>query len=79
MRLLGLFAGHAFFSALSWCRCLLDPRRTRPFRSVKRVLTRFPKGSKHVDLTKAAFAELADLDVGILTVQMRKASDPRVW
>ncbi|KAG8746401.1 hypothetical protein FRC10_005112 [Ceratobasidium sp. 414] len=37
------------------------------------------KGSKHVDLTKAAFAELADLDLGILTVQMRMASDPRTW
>ncbi|QRV72847.1 hypothetical protein RhiJN_00861 [Ceratobasidium sp. AG-Ba] len=37
------------------------------------------KGSKHVDLTKAAFAELADLDLGILTVQMRIASDPRMW
>ncbi|KAF8605290.1 hypothetical protein BDV93DRAFT_521628 [Ceratobasidium sp. AG-I] len=37
------------------------------------------KGSKHVDLTKSAFAELADLDVGILTVQMRMASNPQVW
>jgi hypothetical protein len=36
-------------------------------------------GSKHVDLTKAAFAELADLDLGILVVQMRMATDPRVW
>ncbi|KAH7343378.1 hypothetical protein B0J17DRAFT_738544 [Rhizoctonia solani] len=37
------------------------------------------KGSKHVDLTKAAFMKLADLDVGILTVQMRMATSPRVW
>ncbi|CAE6412030.1 unnamed protein product [Rhizoctonia solani] len=37
------------------------------------------KGSRHVDLTKAAFAALADLDVGILTVQMRMATSPRVW
>ncbi|KAG8711932.1 hypothetical protein FRC11_001432 [Ceratobasidium sp. 423] len=37
------------------------------------------KGSRHVDLTKAAFAALADLDVGILTVQMRMATSPRTW
>ncbi|KAF8760251.1 Secreted protein [Rhizoctonia solani] len=36
------------------------------------------KGSRHVDLTKAAFAALADLDIGILTVQMRMATSPRV-
>ncbi|KAI9000917.1 hypothetical protein BD414DRAFT_379025, partial [Trametes punicea] len=34
------------------------------------------KGSKHVDLTKAAFSSLADLDEGLLTVQMRQATDP---
>ncbi|KZT71586.1 hypothetical protein DAEQUDRAFT_665784 [Daedalea quercina L-15889] len=33
-------------------------------------------GSKHVDLTKAAFSSLADLGEGVLTVQMRPASDP---
>ncbi|RXW14394.1 hypothetical protein EST38_g11456 [Candolleomyces aberdarensis] len=32
--------------------------------------------SKHVDLTKAAFGELADFDRGILTVQYRHATDP---
>ncbi|TBU36958.1 hypothetical protein BD309DRAFT_1084937 [Dichomitus squalens] len=32
--------------------------------------------SKHVDLTKAAFQSLADLDKGLLTVQMREATDP---
>ena len=32
--------------------------------------------SKHVDLTKAAFSSLADLDKGLLTVQMREATDP---
>ncbi|KAI0750904.1 hypothetical protein C8Q80DRAFT_1268213 [Daedaleopsis nitida] len=38
------------------------------------------KGSKHVDLTKAAFSSLADPDQGILTVQMREATDPlHVW
>ncbi|KEP55369.1 rare lipoprotein A-like double-psi beta-barrel protein [Rhizoctonia solani 123E] len=37
------------------------------------------KGSRHVDLTKAAFSALADPDVGILTVQMRMATGPRVW
>ncbi|KAG9104729.1 hypothetical protein FRC06_011623 [Ceratobasidium sp. 370] len=40
---------------------------------------KFLERSKHVDLTKAAFAELAELDLGILTVQMRMASDPRAW
>ncbi|KAG9127679.1 hypothetical protein FRC07_010904 [Ceratobasidium sp. 392] len=40
---------------------------------------KFLERSKHVDLTKAAFAELADLDLGILTVQMRMASNPRTW
>ncbi|TFK94702.1 hypothetical protein K466DRAFT_593356 [Polyporus arcularius HHB13444] len=34
------------------------------------------KGSKHVDLTQAAFKQLADLDMGLLTVQMRPATDP---
>ena len=32
--------------------------------------------SKHVDLTKAAFSSLADLDQGLLSVQMRQATDP---
>ena len=34
------------------------------------------KASKHVDLTQAAFKELADLDTGLLIVQMRQATDP---
>ncbi|KAF7790900.1 hypothetical protein EIP86_001858 [Pleurotus ostreatoroseus] len=33
-------------------------------------------GSKHVDLTQAAFKELSDLDTGLLQVQMREATDP---
>ena len=37
------------------------------------------KGSKHVDLTKNAFKQLADLDVGALTVQMRVATEPEDW
>ncbi|KAG8891520.1 hypothetical protein FRB99_003547 [Tulasnella sp. 403] len=37
------------------------------------------KGSKHVDLTKAAFSQLASLDDGKLTVQMRIATDPTTW
>ncbi|GJE84421.1 hypothetical protein PsYK624_004970 [Phanerochaete sordida] len=37
------------------------------------------KGSKHVDLTQAAFKELADLDTGLLTVQMRQATEPDGW
>ena len=36
-------------------------------------------GSKHVDLTKAAFSQLADIDKGVLTVQMRQATDPKTW
>ena len=37
------------------------------------------KGSKHVDLTKAAFGQLADLGTGELKVQMRMASEPTGW
>ncbi|EKM59367.1 uncharacterized protein PHACADRAFT_169913 [Phanerochaete carnosa HHB-10118-sp] len=37
------------------------------------------KDSKHVDLTQAAFEQLADLDTGLLTVQMRPATDPDGW
>lgn len=37
------------------------------------------KGSKHVDLTKNAFSGLADLEQGLLTVQMRPATNPEGW
>ena len=37
------------------------------------------EGSSHVDLTKAAFGCLADLDAGILQVQMRPATEPSRW
>ncbi|KAH9966133.1 hypothetical protein BC827DRAFT_1125468 [Russula dissimulans] len=37
------------------------------------------KGSKHVDLTRAAFGSLADPDEGILTVFMRHAKEPSEW
>ncbi|KAG1753934.1 uncharacterized protein EDB91DRAFT_1234296 [Suillus paluster] len=37
------------------------------------------KGSRHVDLTKAAFGQLADLDEGVMTVQMRPATEPDNW
>ncbi|KAI0796578.1 hypothetical protein C8Q75DRAFT_741587 [Abortiporus biennis] len=37
------------------------------------------KGSKHVDLTQAAFTQLASLDQGLLQVQMRQATDPEGW
>lgn len=37
------------------------------------------KGSKHVDLTKAAFKQLANLDTGVLKVKMRLATNPLVW
>lgn len=36
-------------------------------------------GSKHVDLTKAAFLKLADLSEGILTINMRLATKPTEW
>ncbi|KAK0490983.1 hypothetical protein IW261DRAFT_54336 [Armillaria novae-zelandiae] len=36
-------------------------------------------GSRHVDLTKAAFTELADIDEGILSVDLRLASPPKKW
>ncbi|KAF9226455.1 hypothetical protein BS17DRAFT_748180 [Gyrodon lividus] len=37
------------------------------------------KGSKHVDLTQAAFESLAPLSEGVMTVQMRQATDPENW
>ncbi|KAF8592774.1 hypothetical protein K439DRAFT_1643769 [Ramaria rubella] len=37
------------------------------------------KGSKHVDLTKAAFEALASLDQGTLQVNMRLATNPKEW
>ncbi|KZS97787.1 hypothetical protein SISNIDRAFT_449355 [Sistotremastrum niveocremeum HHB9708] len=36
-------------------------------------------GSKHVDLTLAAFTALASPDVGVLQVQMRAATEPTQW
>lgn len=36
-------------------------------------------GSKHVDLTRAAFGELASFDEGTLSVQMRMATEPDTW
>ncbi|KZP12130.1 hypothetical protein FIBSPDRAFT_870621 [Athelia psychrophila] len=36
-------------------------------------------GSKHVDLTRAAFGELASFDEGTLNVQLRAASEPTGW
>ncbi|CAK5275588.1 unnamed protein product [Mycena citricolor] len=36
-------------------------------------------GSQHLDLTRRGFAELADLDTGILTVSWREASGPDDW
>jgi hypothetical protein len=38
-----------------------------------------PKGSKHIDLTRAAFGSLASFDEGILTVQFRMATEPTGW
>ncbi|KII95240.1 hypothetical protein PLICRDRAFT_169910 [Plicaturopsis crispa FD-325 SS-3] len=37
------------------------------------------KGSKHVDLTRGAFGALADFSAGILTVQLRAATEPTQW
>jgi len=36
-------------------------------------------GSKHVDLTRAAFGALANFDEGVLTVQLRLATEPNGW
>ncbi|KAG5644078.1 hypothetical protein DXG03_009168 [Asterophora parasitica] len=36
-------------------------------------------GSAHVDLTKAAFRQLAALDQGTLNVQLRAATEPEQW
>ncbi|KAF9058071.1 RlpA-like double-psi beta-barrel-protein domain-containing protein-containing protein [Panaeolus papilionaceus] len=36
-------------------------------------------GSKHVDLTRAAFGQLADFDKGVLQVQLRSATEPNDW
>ncbi|KAH9999347.1 hypothetical protein BJV77DRAFT_939845, partial [Russula vinacea] len=37
------------------------------------------KGTSHVDLTKAAFSRLANLDAGVLQVEMRPATEPSNW
>ncbi|KAG6902305.1 hypothetical protein C0995_001915 [Termitomyces sp. Mi166 len=37
------------------------------------------KGSRHIDLTRAAFRAIADLDEGIMDVQYRKATPPDKW
>jgi len=37
------------------------------------------EGTRHVDVTKAAFSQLADLATGILQVQMRHATKPMDW
>ncbi|KAI0036041.1 hypothetical protein K488DRAFT_42087, partial [Vararia minispora EC-137] len=37
------------------------------------------QGSKHVDLTRAAFGQLANFDKGTLNVQMRPATEPDSW
>ncbi|KAJ7129788.1 hypothetical protein C8R44DRAFT_873006 [Mycena epipterygia] len=37
------------------------------------------KTSHHVDLTKGPFGQLASLDEGTLTVQLRMASEPEEW
>ncbi|KAJ7781346.1 hypothetical protein B0H16DRAFT_1818449 [Mycena metata] len=36
-------------------------------------------GSKHVDLTRGAFSQLADLNKGITTVRYRPATEPAEW
>lgn len=35
------------------------------------------RGSKHVDMTKGAFSQLASLDEGMLMVHARRATDPQ--
>ncbi|KAF5387922.1 hypothetical protein D9615_000314 [Tricholomella constricta] len=36
-------------------------------------------GSRHIDLTRAAFGQLADLDQGTLNVELRAATEPDEW
>jgi len=37
-------------------------------------------GSHHVDLTQAAFSQLADLDAGVLhDAKLRRATEPANW
>ncbi|KJA29959.1 hypothetical protein HYPSUDRAFT_126488 [Hypholoma sublateritium FD-334 SS-4] len=36
-------------------------------------------GSKHVDLTRAAFGQLANFNEGVLKVQLRQATEPDSW
>ncbi|KAK0190987.1 hypothetical protein F5146DRAFT_579322 [Armillaria mellea] len=36
-------------------------------------------GSKHVDLTKGAFTQLASIDEGVLSVALRPAPQPKKW
>ncbi|KAI0321824.1 hypothetical protein OF83DRAFT_1168098 [Amylostereum chailletii] len=75
------------------CALTLDGWKTKPecFKFIelppkKRVFVRVvdtcagcAKGSRHVDLTRAAFGQLADYDEGVLTVQMRMATEPDGW
>ena len=36
-------------------------------------------GSKHIDMTRAAFGELASYDTGVLQVNFRPATEPDSW
>lgn len=36
-------------------------------------------GTKHIDLTKAAFSQLGNLDDGRLPVRFRQATEPDTW
>lgn len=66
---------HALFDAWTVCN---SPKKC-VFVRVVDSCAGCAKASKHVDLTQAAFKELADLDTGLLTVQMRQATDPDGW
>ncbi|KAF8076283.1 Non-catalytic module family EXPN protein [Lyophyllum atratum] len=37
------------------------------------------EGSRHIDLTRAAFGQLAAFDDGVLNVQLRGATEPEQW
>ncbi|KAK0486921.1 Non-catalytic module family EXPN protein [Armillaria luteobubalina] len=63
------------FDFLELCR---DPKKCIFVRVVDTCAGCAP-GSKHVDLTKAAFTELANIDEGMLSVNLRFASEPKKW
>lgn len=76
------FTFKVFFSSLTWLTFVVVVCNTPKkcvFVRVVDTCAGCAVGSKHVDLTKAAFSALADINEGVLTVQMRPATDPKDW